>query len=127
MQQPHPQHMQQPMQQGYGQPQPGYGQPQQGYGQPQPVNVVVQNNMVPVPMGPTGMVRLHNRNKMVAAMLALFVGTFGIHKFYLGQVGAGIVYLLFFWTGIPSLIALIEGLIYLTKSDQAFDMEYNYR
>lgn len=118
----------------YGAPQPGpvgyaqasYGHP--GYPQmPQPVNVVVQNNMLPMPMGPTGMMRLHNRNKTVAVLLALLVGTFGIHKFYLGQIGAGVVYLLFFWTGIPSLVAFIEGLVYLTKSDQAFDFEYNYR
>jgi TM2 domain-containing membrane protein YozV len=42
------------------------------------------------------------------------------HKFYLGQTGLGVVYLLFCWTFIPALIALIEGILFLTMSEQAF-------
>ena len=97
-----------------------------GYPQ-QPVNVVVQNNLLPVPTGPNGMARLHDRNKFVAAILAMFVGAFGVHKFYLGHIAAGVMYLMFFWTGIPSIIAFIEGLVYLTKSEETFDREHNYR
>ena len=36
----------------------------------------------------------------------------------------GILYLVFFWTGIPSLVGLIEGIIYLTMNDQAFAAKY---
>ena len=62
---------------------------------------------------------------MTAGLLALFVGGFGVHKFYLGQAGIGVVYLLFCWTGIPGIIAFIEGIILLTMSDDDFNAKYN--
>ena len=62
---------------------------------------------------------------MTAGLLAIFVGYFGAHKFYLGQIGIGVVYLLFCWTGIPGIIALIEGIILLTMSDEEFNAKYN--
>ncbi|MBX9704718.1 MAG: NINE protein, partial [Gammaproteobacteria bacterium] len=36
----------------------------------------------------------NQRNRIVAALLAIFLGGFGIHKFYLGKTGQGILYLL---------------------------------
>lgn len=60
------------------------------------------------------------KNKVVAGILALFFGSIGVHKFYLGNVTPGIVYFLFFWTGIPGILALIEGITYLVDSDEAF-------
>ena len=65
------------------------------------------------------------KNKTTAAILALFLGGFGVHKFYLGQGGRGVLYFLFVWTFIPSLIALIEAIILFTMSDQAFNAKYN--
>ena len=47
-----------------------------------------------------------------------------MHKFYLGRVGAGIAYLLFCWTGIPAIIGLIEGIIYLCSSEEDFYYKY---
>ena len=64
------------------------------------------------------------KEKLVAALLAFFLGGLGGHKFYLGQVGMGILYLLFFWTFIPALIAFVEGIIYLTMSDAEFKHKY---
>jgi TM2 domain-containing membrane protein YozV len=52
------------------------------------------------------------------------VGGLGAHKFYLGDVGLGILYLCFSWTLIPALIGLVEGIIYLTKSDEEFQRQY---
>ena len=49
------------------------------------------------------------KNPTLAVVLALFLGGLGIHKFYLGQVGMGILYLLFSWTFIPSLVAFVEA------------------
>jgi len=43
----------------------------------------------------------------------------------MGDTGMGILYLLFCWTFIPAVIGLIEGVIYLTKSDQEFAQTYN--
>ena len=39
---------------------------------------------------------------------SLFSGRFGAHKFYFGQIGIGVLYAVFCWTFIPSLICLIE-------------------
>ena len=44
-------------------------------------------------------------------LLTFFFGAIGIHKFYAGKTGAGIVYLLFCWTLIPAFIAFIELII----------------
>jgi TM2 domain-containing membrane protein YozV len=68
----------------------------------------------------------NGKSKIAAALLAFFLGGFGVHKFYLGQVGWGLVYLLFFWTFIPAIIAFIEFILLLTMSDQAFDRKYGY-
>lgn len=64
------------------------------------------------------------KSKIIAALLAFFLGGFGIHKFYLGQIGWGIVYLLFCWTFIPSIVAFIEFIIYLCTSDEDFAKKY---
>lgn len=45
--------------------------------------------------------------KSKAILIAIFFGGIGIHKFYLGEDGKGIAYLLFFWTGIPAILAII--------------------
>ncbi len=65
------------------------------------------------------------KNRLVAALFAFFLGGFGIHKFYLGKIGQGLLYLLFCWTFIPSLIAFIEGIIYLCNTDEAFSRKYD--
>jgi TM2 domain-containing membrane protein YozV len=65
------------------------------------------------------------RNKLVAALLAFFAGSFGIHKFYLGEGLSGILYLLFFWTLIPGLLSLFDCIFLLLMPDMAFDAKYN--
>jgi TM2 domain-containing membrane protein YozV len=67
------------------------------------------------------------KNKVTAALMALFLGSIGIHKFYLGQNFAGVVYLLFFWTGLPAIIAFFEFLGLILMSDRAFDAQFNHR
>jgi TM2 domain-containing membrane protein YozV len=70
------------------------------------------------PTTPTG------KTRITAAIFAILLGSFGAHKFYMGDTALGVIYLLFFWTGIPGLIGLIEGIVYLTKSDQEFAAQY---
>ena len=65
------------------------------------------------------------KNKTVAGLLAIFLGGFGIHKFYLGKVGWGIAYILLSWTWIPMIVGIIEGIIYLTMSDKTFRTNYS--
>ena len=60
------------------------------------------------------------KDKVVAGILGILLGAFGVHKFYMGKIGIGILYILFCWTGIPSIIGLVEGIIYLTESDEKF-------
>lgn len=67
----------------------------------------------------------NSRNKLVAALLAFFLGGFGFHKFYLGQKGWGLVYLLFCWTFIPGLVAFVESILLFIMSDADFDRKYN--
>ena len=55
-------------------------------------------------------------NKTVYLLLAFFLGGFGIHKFYAGKIGTGIAFILFSWTFIPALIALIEFFVALFKT-----------
>ena len=64
------------------------------------------------------------KERVVAALLAFFLGGFGGHKFYLGQIGMGVLYLVFCWTFIPAFVALIEGIIYLTMSETDFSRKY---
>ena len=48
------------------------------------------------------------RDEVVGILLALFLGTFGVHHFYLRRIGLGILYCCFCWTGITSILGLIE-------------------
>lgn len=67
------------------------------------------------------------KNKIVAGVLALLLGGLGIHKFYLGKTGKGILYLLFCWTYIPAFLGFIEGLIILCGNDENFQIKYKCR
>jgi TM2 domain-containing membrane protein YozV len=66
----------------------------------------------------------NSKSKVTAGLLGILLGGIGAHKFYLGQTGMGILYLLFVWTFIPAIIGLIEGIIYLTMSDEEFQAKY---
>ncbi len=48
------------------------------------------------------------RDEVVGILLALFLGDFGAHHFYMRRTGLGILYLCFFWTGIPAILGFIE-------------------
>lgn len=76
----------------------------------------------------------YEKSKIVAGILAILLGGLGAHKFYLGRIGAGVLMLilsifgwLFIWLVIPSfiwIISIIEGVIYLTRSDEQFQEIY---
>jgi len=65
------------------------------------------------------------KDKTIAAILAFFLGGFGVHRFYLDQVGKGIAYLLFSWTGIPSIIGFVDFIGFLMYSEADFNRKYN--
>ena len=64
--------------------------------------------------------------KIVAGICAILVGGFGVHKFILGYTTEGIIQLVItlLTCGVGSIIGIIEGVIYLTKSDEDFVRTY---
>lgn len=109
-------------QQGYNYGYQQYGQ-QSPYGQPYQQQPFGQPYGYP-PNGPIG-----QKNKIVAGLLAILVGALGIHKFYLGLNQQGIIMLVGSLLGsllcglgpiVVGIISLIEGITYLTQTDQAF-------
>lgn len=67
-----------------------------------------------------------SEKKLIAGILGIIVGGFGIHKFYLGYTKEGIIQIIltFITFGFGSLIGFIEGILYLFKSDEEFDNTY---
>lgn len=76
------------------------------------------------PFAGLGALAPNGKSKLAAALFALFLGGFGIHKFYLKRVGAGVLYLLFCWTFIPSILGFIDGVLLLIMSDEEFNQKY---
>ena len=88
----------------------------QGDGNNISVNVINGN---PTNTAPTYVQTGKVVNKIAYALLAIFLGGLGVHKFYAGKTGSGILYLIFCWTIIPALIGFIEGIVALTKPADA--------
>lgn len=72
------------------------------------------------PFANLGAVAPNGKSKLAAVLFAFFLGSFGFHKFYLGRIGAGVLYLLFCWTFIPSVLGIIDGVLLLIMSDEDF-------
>jgi TM2 domain-containing membrane protein YozV len=64
------------------------------------------------------------KSRSMAAVLALFLGGLGIHKFYLNSPGWGFIYLIFCWTFVPAILGFIEALNYIFMSDKTFQKRY---
>jgi len=118
--QPPPGAYAQPPQGGY--PPPGYGQPLQptmGYAPPYGAP-----GGYPPPYNPA------NSNRVAAGICGILFGALGVHKFVLGFSGAGLIMLLvtLLTCGvggvIMGLIGFVEGIIYLTKSEEEFHQLY---
>jgi len=65
------------------------------------------------------------KNKTLAGLLALFLGAFGVHRFYLGQVKYGLLYVFLLFFGVSFILGLIDAIIFLTMDQEAFDQKYN--
>jgi TM2 domain-containing membrane protein YozV len=73
-----------------------------------------------------GTVQTALKSQTVAALLAAFLGGFGVHRFYLGKILSGVLYLLFCWTGIPGLIAFVEIFWIAFMNQEDWAKKYNH-
>ena len=97
--------------------QPGYGQqpyPGQGAYAQQPF---VEQYGPHVTHTPDGRKLV---SKAAYVLLAFLVGGLGIHNFYAGKIGLGILYIVFCWTFIPAIAAFIQAIIALCKTSDAY-------
>ncbi len=69
------------------------------------------------------MQRWDNHNKNTAGVLAIVLGGLGIHKFYQGKYGKGLLYFAFCWSLIPAFISIAEGIHYLTETQEEYEAE----
>ncbi len=67
-----------------------------------------------------------SKSHVIAGLLALFLGSFGIHKFYLKGYASGVLFILFCWTGFPLLVSLAEALMYFFCPQDQFENRYGY-
>jgi len=67
-----------------------------------------------------------DNKKITAGILALVIGSLGVHKFILGYTKEGIIQIVLtvITCGIAGLVPFVEGIIYLTKTDEEFYQTY---
>lgn len=65
-----------------------------------------------------------SNDQVIAGILAIVLGWVGVHKFYQENVTWGAIYLCFFWTGIPGLLGLIEGILILVADEEEYERKY---
>jgi len=80
----------------------------------------------PAPAAATGYTKEQKDKKLIAGLLGIFLGSLGVHKFYLGYTKEGVIQLVItvVTCGFGSILGLIEGILYLTKSDDEFVSTY---
>jgi TM2 domain-containing membrane protein YozV len=66
------------------------------------------------------------KDRSIAIILCFFMGFFGIHKFYLGKITDGVIYLLFGVTGIPAIFAFFDFFGLCFMSDREFQARFNH-
>ncbi len=62
----------------------------------------------------------HHVDRQTAGFLAIFLGTVGVHKFYMGHVGAGLLCCFFCWTFIPTIVGIVEGIKLFSMTEEEF-------
>lgn len=67
------------------------------------------------------------RSRLLAAIFAIILGSVGVQFFYLNKIGLGILCVCFMYTGIPTLIGVIQGVMFLKMSDAEFEEKYHVR
>lgn len=66
----------------------------------------------------------YKKNRILAGILAILFGGFGVHKFYIGKNLQGFIYLFLVWTYVPIFVAFIEGILYFKCTQEEFFDRY---
>jgi TM2 domain-containing membrane protein YozV len=74
------------------------------------------------PTGPT--MAPGAKDRTVAGVLAILLGTLGIHHFYLGNTTIGIIYILLGCVGVSPILGVVDGVLYLVKPEDQFQRNY---
>ena len=82
---------------------------------PNGININVSNSAAAGNGAQTGFPGQKVVNKVTYCILAGLLGGIGAHKFYVGKTGAGVLFLLFCWTGIPVIIGFVDLISALMK------------
>lgn len=77
-------------------------------------NIVINNNnsASSVVYSNTG-ISISPKSRLVALLLCLFLGVLGVHRFYVGKIGTGIIMILLMFTGIGEIWLLIDFVLIL--------------
>ncbi|MBR7029281.1 MAG: NINE protein [Bacteroidaceae bacterium] len=72
--------------------------------------------------GPSG------KSRGIAGLLAILLGSIGVHYFYLGKIGGGIICILLtlITCGLWSILTLIQGILFFTMPQEKFEQKYVY-
>lgn len=63
-------------------------------------------------------------DQVAAGILAILLGGLGAHKFYQGNTKNGVLYLCFFWTMIPAILGLVEGILVLIADEEEYEQKF---
>ena len=64
---------------------------------------------------------------IVMGIIAILLGSFGVHKYLMGRRFIWILYFAFCWTFIPTIVGIVEGICYLVNSEENFEKKYLYK
>lgn len=65
------------------------------------------------------------KKKTTAGLLALFLGWAGVHRFYLGQTGLGVLYFFLMFFGVSFILGLIDAIVFFSMDEKEFERKYN--
>lgn len=65
------------------------------------------------------------KNRGIAIVLALFLGGLGVHRFYVGRIRSGFLYLIFVWTFIPAILGIVDAIRFALMSEEHFQKRYS--
>lgn len=65
------------------------------------------------------------KSRGLAIVLAIILGSIGAHRFYLGQIKLGVLYLLLSWTGLSLIVSWIDAIMLILMNESEFQLKYN--